>query len=119
MVQNLEMSKGNTKKILSATTDAKASRADARVRTRDGSADEIKCYRCQQTRHTKGNCLVPQKRIHCSKCGSRDHNRNPSCKGKMDGKRSDRKKSPRRTLSQSPRLGEDSSVMVPEVEKNR
>ena len=60
LVQNLETSNDNTKKILSATSEAKVSHADVKDRTREGSADEIKCYRCQQTGHTKGNYSVPQ-----------------------------------------------------------
>ena len=43
IVQNLETSKDNTKRILSATTDAKVSCADVKDRTREGSADKIKC----------------------------------------------------------------------------
>ena len=46
MVQNLEMSKDNTKKILSTTTDAKAFYAYERIKMKDDSADEIKCYMC-------------------------------------------------------------------------
>ena len=85
--------------------EAKEFCVDGRVKSKTDNTDDINCYRCQQSGHTKNNCPVPQKGIHCSKCGCRDHNTNPSFRGGKEKQTLEKNKSPKRTPPPSPRTG--------------